>query len=152
MSLERARRFPITDIFGKAYVLAPTPRPPQNCSLFSALETNRNYQTFHLVDLSFFAQMSFFRGNQPTPPPPGTYSRVPEGGYNNSLPSAPRGAGRPMPPPYNDPSAALFDRRPIDRKAPPPRSGGRCVVTRAVLKHLTDTVFDSQLWCSIIAE
>jgi vesicle-fusing ATPase len=82
--------------------------------------------------------MSLFRGNQSTPPPSGNYARVPDSGYNNSLP---RGAGRPVPPTYNDPSAVLFDRRPTDRKPPPPRYGGRYVpISSAMSNYPTDVV------------
>jgi hypothetical protein len=67
------------------------------------------------------------------------------------MPNGPGGRERPMPPPYNDPSAALFDRR--DRKPPPPRSGGRYAVAPSVMfKHLTQVVFDSQFWSSIVSE
>ncbi|KAE9409810.1 AAA-domain-containing protein [Gymnopus androsaceus JB14] len=76
--------------------------------------------------------MSFFnRGSTNTPPPPGSYSRLPPD--SAGLPTGPRGSMRPSPqsmqnrPPsnqYNDPSNALFEKRGgFDRK-PPPRSGG----------------------------
>ena len=42
---------------------------------------------------------------------------------------------------YNDPSAALFEKKPTDRKVPPPRSGGRCVLTTSVMpKQLTNII------------
>ncbi|KAF9464799.1 P-loop containing nucleoside triphosphate hydrolase protein [Collybia nuda] len=79
--------------------------------------------------------MSFFgRGsNNATPPPSGSYGRIPDN-YAQSQSSGPRiGMRPPQPPsaqyhappaPYNDPSNALFEKRPYDRKPAPPRSGG----------------------------
>ncbi|TFK43822.1 vesicular-fusion protein SEC18 [Crucibulum laeve] len=80
--------------------------------------------------------MSFFgRGNNTPPPPASAYSRLTGNDSNQSLPSGPRAGVRAPPatsqygnsnqmPAYNDPSNALFEKRPIDRKPPPPRSGG----------------------------
>ncbi|RPD66824.1 vesicular-fusion protein SEC18 [Lentinus tigrinus ALCF2SS1-7] len=64
--------------------------------------------------------MSFFRSNQPTPPPPGQYSRVP--------PADPmRGGPHRVPAPrYEDTSASGggYEKRPYDRRPPPPPRGG----------------------------
>ncbi|KIK67694.1 hypothetical protein GYMLUDRAFT_81253 [Collybiopsis luxurians FD-317 M1] len=75
--------------------------------------------------------MSFFnRGSNNTPPPSGSYSRLPP---DAGLPTGPRGGMRPLPqslqnhtPPnaYNDPSNALFEKRGGHDRKPPPRSGG----------------------------
>ncbi|KAJ3824107.1 vesicular-fusion protein SEC18 [Lentinula raphanica] len=74
--------------------------------------------------------MSFFnRGSTNTPPPSGTYGRLPQ---DAGLPSGPRGGMRPLPSmqhqappsPYNDPSSALFEKRGPSERKPVPRSGG----------------------------
>lgn len=67
--------------------------------------------------------MSFFRGSGGGQQPPASYARVPD----NSLPPGPR--ARPVQG-YNDPGAALFERRSTpersapERRLPPPRSSG----------------------------
>ena len=66
---------------------------------------------------TLFSAMSFFRSNQPTPPPaPASYSRLP--------PADPmRGGPQRVPAPrYEDPSG--YEKRPYDRRPPPPRGGG----------------------------
>ncbi|GAW01008.1 vesicular-fusion protein SEC18 [Lentinula edodes] len=74
--------------------------------------------------------MSFFnRGSTNTPPPSGSYGRLPP---DAGLPSGPRGGMRPPPSmqyqapptPYNDPSSALFEKRGNYERKPVPRSGG----------------------------
>ncbi|KAG6828494.1 hypothetical protein H0H92_007810 [Tricholoma furcatifolium] len=70
--------------------------------------------------------MSFFgRSNTPnsTPPPHGGYNRVPDYPQQPPRRPPPQSAQYTSPPPhYNDPSNALFEKRP-DR-VPPPRGGG----------------------------
>ncbi|KAI0371595.1 AAA-domain-containing protein [Pilatotrama ljubarskyi] len=61
--------------------------------------------------------MSFFRSNQPTPPPPQQYSRVPGG--SDPMRTGPQRVPAPR---YDDPSG--YEKRGYDRKPPPPRGGG----------------------------
>ncbi|KAG6910791.1 hypothetical protein DXG01_007679 [Tephrocybe rancida] len=82
--------------------------------------------------------MSFFnRSSNPSTPPPGAYSRVPDQHHRDHLPSGPRSGMRPPPqsaqynaPPvqYNDPSNALFEKSYTSRRPPPPSGGSYQVV------------------------
>lgn len=91
--------------------------------------------------------MSFFNrgGASNNTPPPASYNRLPENNSGYSLPSGPRGGPRNPPPSsgYNDPSNALFEKRSLDRKAPPPRSGGRYVLNSLAF-------IDSQIYAIVM--
>ncbi|KAI0832772.1 AAA-domain-containing protein [Trametes gibbosa] len=62
--------------------------------------------------------MSFFRGNQPTPPPPQQYSRVPAGG-SDPMRSGPQRVPAPR---YDEQYG--YEKRGMDRKPVPARGGG----------------------------
>lgn len=82
--------------------------------------------------------MSFFSrsGTSNTPPPPGSYNRIPDGSdYTANLPPGPRSSRRPAPPsaqynspqnPYNDPPSNLLETTNYTRRVP--SRGGRHVL------------------------
>jgi hypothetical protein len=69
----------------------------------------------------------WLRGSSNNPPPPAQnpYSRVPDSGSTQSLPSGPR-IQRNVPPRYDEPSQ--YEKRGGYDRAPPPAPSGGCVL------------------------
>ena len=73
--------------------------------------------------------MNFFgRGTNTPPPTSGPYSRVPDSNSGYNTPTGIRAGTPRLPSAYNDPSSALFEKRPLERR-PPPRAGNMCVLS-----------------------